>query len=233
MVSALVWGTRGRRFKSGRPDWTLQVVGVGRGGGISERMKDLLGPGEPLLTIPNVLSLLRLASVPFFIWLFVAHEEEIAVIIYGVGAWTDFFDGYIARKTNSVTELGKLLDPLADRVFIVALAIALVARDSLPWGLAAAVIARDVIVLALFPALEKRGVTRIRVNFTGKTATAALLIGLTLLAWSETEWPGHEGAGDIGLAFTVLGAVLYWVAGAMYARQALDGLREAKGPVSG
>src|ERR671918_764728 len=87
-----------------------------------------------LLTIPNLLSFGRLATVPVFVWLFVSGREDAAVILYAVAAWTDFFDGFIARRTHSVTELGKLLDPLADRVFIVALALALVARGTLAWG---------------------------------------------------------------------------------------------------
>jgi len=174
-----------------------------------------------LLTVPNVLSLLRLASVPVFVILFVTSREEAAVILYAAGAASDFLDGFIARRTQSVTELGKLLDPLADRIFIVALAVALVARDVLPLWLALVVIARDVLVLSLFPALESRGVERIRVNFVGKSATASLLAGLTLLAWSETTFGGSDASMPLGMALSVIGAVLYWVAGAMYAREAI------------
>lgn len=174
-----------------------------------------------LLTIPNVLSLLRLASVPVFIVLFVTSREEAAVILYAAGAASDFLDGFIARRTHTVTELGKLLDPLADRIFIVALAVALVAREVLPLWLALVVIARDVLVLSLFPALESRGIERIRVNFVGKTATASLLTGLTVLAWSETTFAGSGVATPLGMAFSVVGAILYWVAGALYAREAI------------
>jgi cardiolipin synthase len=119
-----------------------------------------------------------------------------------------------------------LLDPLADRVFILALAIALVARGTLPWWLATAVILRDVLVLMLFPILERKGMPRLQVNFTGKSATAALLFGLTWLALSETTFPGARVGDEIGLAFTILGAVLYWIAGAMYAREAARRLAE-------
>ena len=177
-----------------------------------------------VLTIPNVLSLIRLASVPVFIWLFVDDREEAAVIIFAAGAWTDFFDGYIARRTGSITQLGKLLDPLADRAVIVALAIALVATEALSLWLAATIVVRDVLVLSLFPALDRRGMRRIPVNFVGKTATALLLLGLTLMAWSETSWPLTDVFGDIGLVITVAGAALYWVAGYLYAREALGRL---------
>ncbi len=89
-------------------------------------------PQPSVVTIPNLLSGFRLASVPVFIALFVNGNEDAAVGLFAVAAWTDFFDGYLARKLNSVSELGKLLDPLADRVFIVALAVAMVAREALP-----------------------------------------------------------------------------------------------------
>lgn len=183
---------------------------------------------DRILTAPNVLSGLRLASVPLFVWLFVDGRENVAVIVYAAVAWTDFFDGYIARRTGTVTRLGQLLDPLADRVLIVALAIALVARDVLaPW-LAIGVIARDVLVLALWPLLERMGMRRIQVNFTGKTATAALLFGLTCMAWGETTFIWHDAGKDIGVPFVVVGAVLYWVAGIMYAVEARKRMTELK-----
>jgi cardiolipin synthase (CMP-forming) len=175
---------------------------------------------DRVLTVPNVLSALRLASVPVFIWLFATDRENAAVVLFGVAACTDFFDGYIARRLNQVSEIGKLLDPLADRIFIVALAIALVLRDVLPLWLFLVIVVRDASILIAFPLLEGRGVPRIRVNFTGKTATAFLLFGLTTLAWSETTFPLQRYADEIGMAFTLVGAVLYWVAAGMYAVQA-------------
>ena len=178
-----------------------------------------------ILSIPNVLSFIRLATVPVFIWLFVADETNLAVAIYAAGAWTDFFDGYIARRFNQVTELGKLLDPLADRVFIVALAVALVASDALPLWLALAIVARDVLLLAAFPFVDKRGIRRIRVTFAGKTATAALLCGLTLVAYSETTFPGADLVDEIGFAFVLGGAILYWITAFQYAREALVVMR--------
>ena len=184
-----------------------------------------------ILTVPNIISFARLATVPFFLWLWFAGSREVAVVIYAVGASTDFLDGFIARRTGSVSELGKLLDPLADRVFIVALAVALVGGGTLPWPLAVAVIARDVVILSLYPLVQKRGVPKIEVNFVGKSATAALLFGLTWLALSETEF-GWAGIGDeVGIAFVTLGAVLYWVAGGLYARVAIAGMKDGDGAV--
>ena len=198
MVSALVWGTRGRRFKSGRPD-DMDRIG----------------------TIPNILSFLRLASVPVFVVLFVGGRTDAAVILYAVGAWTDFFDGWIARRFDQVSELGKLLDPLADRVFIGALVVALVATDVLPLWVALVIIGRDVLILGLYPFVHRGAIKKIRVNFAGKCATAALLTGATCLAITETSltWDGWFEVP--GYALVGVGAVLYWVSGAMYAREAL------------
>lgn len=191
---------------------------------------DLAASEKRVWTLPNILSFLRLATVPFFVWLFVSGREEAAVILYGAGAWTDFFDGYLARRLNAVSELGKLLDPLADRVFIIALVVALLSRDTVPLWLALVILVRDAVLLVAFPVLERRGVERVRVNFTGKSATASLLFGLTLLAWSETSFAG-AGVGEwLGMSFTVFGALLYWVAAAMYAREALGKLSTGKGP---
>ena len=182
-----------------------------------------------ILTIPNVISFVRLATVPVFIWLFVSGYENAAVILYAAGAWSDFFDGYIARRTSSVTELGKLLDPLADRIFIAALVIALVVRRTLPWWVAVIILGRDLLVVSLFPYLERRKIQRIAVNRVGKTATASLLAGLTMLAYSETTFPGAGGFEIAGMIFTWVGAALYWAAGYLYAREALAKLRQLSG----
>jgi cardiolipin synthase (CMP-forming) len=180
---------------------------------------------DRILTIPNVLSVLRLSSVPVFVWLFLNDHRNAAVILYGIAAWSDFFDGLIARRFNQVSELGKLLDPLADRVFIVALAIALVGRGALPGWLAVAIVGRDVLLLCVFPLMERKKLPRIAVSFTGKTATAALLFGLTWLALSETTLLGNGIGEVVGISFTVFGAVLYWAAAGMYAKEALVNLR--------
>ena len=179
-----------------------------------------------ILSIPNVLSFVRLATVPVFIWLFVSDQKNLAVAIYAAGAWTDFFDGYLARRLNQVTELGKLLDPLADRIFIVALAVALVATEALPLWLALGIVARDVLLLGAFPFVDKKSVRRIRVTFAGKTATAALLFGLTLIAYSETTFPGANQPDEVGFAFVLGGAILYWITAFQYAREAMEVMKK-------
>lgn len=184
--------------------------------------------GTRVLTVPNVISFVRLATVPVFVWLFVSGRENAAVVLYIAGACSDFLDGYIARRLDQVSELGKLLDPLADRIFIAALVVALVVRETLPLWVALAIVGRDLLVVSLFPYLERRKIQRIAVNKVGKTATAALFTGLSMLAVSETTLPGSDGLAGIGLVLALLGAALYWAAGYLYAREALAKLQTLK-----
>ena len=186
------------------------------------------GDESRLLTVPNALSALRLALVPLFVWLFVTRREEAAVLLYGLGASTDWLDGYIARRTGQITELGRLLDPLADRTYIAALVVALTIRGVLPMWLAVGVVGRDALLLALFPLVDRKTTARLRVNLTGKTATASLLVGLTCLALSETSFGGRPWE-QIGLFLVVVGFVLYWISGIMYARAARASLRTGRG----
>jgi cardiolipin synthase (CMP-forming) len=222
--SALVWGTRGRRFKSGRPDLVDDPVPPAR----ASKTPQGAAISDGWLTVPNVLSGLRLATVPVFVGLFIAGHTNAAVIIYGCAAWTDFFDGLIARRLGQVSELGKFLDPLADRIYILALALMLVVKGTLVWWLALIVIARDVLVLSVYPMVGRRGLGKIPVNFAGKSATAFLLFGLTWLAVSATSVSWHRFAHQVGFALVVVGAVLYWVAAYMYAREVAVRLQAAK-----
>ncbi len=179
-------------------------------------------------TLPNAISVIRLSTVPLFLWLFTHEREDAAVGVFAAGAFTDFLDGFIARRTSSITELGRLLDPLADRIFIVSLTAALVARKAVPAWLAASVVGRDVLVLALWPVIERKRAARIRVSFVGKTATALLLVGLTSLAVGETSL-GREGrVFRFGLPLLVSGGVLYWGAALGYARAALARSRDPR-----
>jgi cardiolipin synthase len=177
------------------------------------------------LTVPNLLSGLRLATVPVFVTLFISGRTNAAVILYACAAWTDFFDGFIARHLGQVSELGKLLDPLADRVFILALTLMLVVKGTLAGWLAMTIVGRDVLVLAIYPLVGRRGLGQIPVNFTGKSATALLLFGLTWLAISATTVSWHRGAHTVGFLCVLVGAGLYWVAAFMYGREVAARLR--------
>ena len=176
---------------------------------------------HPVATVPNLISLLRLSAVPVFLWLFTHEREEAAVAVFGAGALTDFLDGYIARRTASTTELGKLIDPLADRLFIVALVGALVVRGAVPGWLALTLIGRDALLLGAWIVLERRRSERIPVSLTGKAATALLLAGLSCVALGETHLTSAAAARRVGIPTVVTGTFLYWAAAVGYARLAL------------
>ncbi|MGH2704806.1 MAG: CDP-alcohol phosphatidyltransferase family protein [Actinomycetota bacterium] len=180
-----------------------------------------------VLTVPNLISAARLCLVPILLWGFLTQRDMLGFVLLAVVGGTDWVDGYVARHTGQVSRLGKLLDPVADRVAIVAVLAALVARDAVPWPLGAAVIGRDVIVAIAFAVLETKGVQRIAVNFVGKAATLVLYAGMGLAAMSLVLPGRRPFASDVQTAAVVtisVGAVLYWIAGVLYVREirALD-----------
>jgi cardiolipin synthase len=186
---------------------------------------------DRVLTLPNLISAARLGLVPIFLWGFLTHRDVLGFVLLATVGGTDWVDGYVARHTGQVSRLGKLLDPVADRIAIVAVLAALVARKAVPWPLGAAVIGRDLIVAIAFAVLETKGVERIAVNFMGKTATLVLYAGMALAAGSLVL-PDRSLASDVRTAAVVIiaaGAVLYWIAGALYVREirALDRTRAA------
>ncbi len=161
-----------------------------------------------LWTIPNVLSFLRLGSVPVFVWLFVSGSEDAAVILYAVFAWTDFFDGVIARRFDQVSEIGKLLDPLADRIMIDAAVVLLWLDGRLPWPALAVILARDAVLIGGYRLVAGRGY-ELSVSLLGKTATWVLYAALTgvLASGGGTAWP--LWLFWAGLALAVAAAALY------------------------
>jgi cardiolipin synthase len=176
---------------------------------------------DAILTIPNAISAARLSTAPAFLWLFSHNREDAAVVVFGAGAFTDFLDGYIARRTGSVTNLGKLLDPLADRIFIATLVVGLATRGAIPVWLVVAVAGRDLLLLLAWPFVEGGRAARIPVSFIGKAATALLLVGLTWLALAETTFSWGLLGRRVGLPIVIAGASLYWAAAAGYARRVL------------
>lgn len=172
---------------------------------------------DQIWTIPNLISAARLLLVPAFIWAFLAGANVLGVVLLVVIGTTDWVDGFLARRLGQVSELGKLLDPLADRIAIVAVLVVFTVRGVLPPVLAGVLLLRDLLVAIAFPILEARGVERIPVNMTGKMATASIFVGLAALAVELASPKGFAPVAHVaGLAFLVLGAVLYWVATFFY-----------------
>ena len=133
-----------------------------------------------LWNVPNVISLIRLALIPVFIWLVAIAEYGWAGVLLGVIGSTDWIDGYLARRLGQVTEVGKFLDPLADRLAIIVAVIAGLISGVLPAGFAIALIVREVLIGIGAIYGWSRGVTKLDVRWLGKAATLLLYVSIAL-----------------------------------------------------
>ena len=171
-------------------------------------------------TVPNLLSVLRLLGVPLFLWLVLGPEANgwaIGVLVFG--GLSDYADGKIARRFNQSSRLGALLDPAADRLYILATISALAARGVIPIWLAVAVPGRDVLLALTLPVLNRHGYGPLPVNFVGKAATLNLLYAIPLLLLADSGGGVGTVAKAAGWAFTAWGTALYWWAGVLYVVQ--------------
>jgi cardiolipin synthase len=175
---------------------------------------------DRIVTIPNVLSVLRLLGVPLFLWLILGPEQDgWAIVVLAVAGFTDWADGQIARRMNQTSELGQLLDPVADRLYILATVFGLAMRDIIPWWLAIALPLRDLLLTLTLPILKRRGFTALPVHFLGKAATFNLLYAFPLLLLGDGDSTLNLLARVLGWAFVVWGLGLYYWAGVLYAVQ--------------
>jgi cardiolipin synthase (CMP-forming) len=182
-----------------------------------------------IFTIPNAVTILRLVGVPLFLYLFlVAERTGAATVVLAVGGMSDWIDGYLARRLKQVSRLGTLLDPLADRLYLVATVLALTVREVIPWQLTAALVAREAFLGICLLVLRRHGYGPLPVHYLGKAATFLLLgaFPLLLLAWCDTG--AQSVAGACGWALAWWGIVLYWCAAALYAGQVRGLVRAAR-----
>ncbi|MBT2498402.1 CDP-alcohol phosphatidyltransferase family protein [Agromyces sp. ISL-38] len=173
--------------------------------------------GSRIWTIPNALSMLRLALVPVFLVFIVRGDDIVALVVLVVASFTDLLDGYLARRLGQVTRLGQLLDPAADRLYIFAALIGLAARDLVPWWIVVLIVARDVFLLVLGVVLANHGYGPLPVHQLGKVATFALFFGLPVIMLGFAFPAVAPVSEPIGWAITLWGAFLYWWAGIIYA----------------
>ena len=178
-----------------------------------------------VLTVPNLLSFLRLALVPVFLTLIIQGNDGLALLVLVISSVTDFLDGLIARTFRQISRLGQLLDPAADRLFIFAALIGLAVREVIPWWLLAVIVGRDVMLLGIGIVLANFGFGPLPVHHLGKVATLCLFYALPILmlgqAFPDVAWI----ADPLGWAFALWGAFLYWWAGAVYLIEAVRVVR--------
>lgn len=166
---------------------------------------------DRVLTWPNLLSALRLVLVPVFLWLILVDQNLLAFAILAFSSFTDWLDGFLARKLNQSSRLGQLLDPAADRLFILASLVGLAATSQVPWWLVFVVVARDVLLFFTLPFLAQVGYGPLPVNYTGKAGTFALLYAFPLLLLPSVLPQGFAvWIYPIAWAFAFWGIWLYW-----------------------
>src|SRR3954451_16439267 len=170
------------------------------------------GPRSDLVwTVPNLLSALRLLGVPVFLWLVLGPEADgWAVALLVVSGITDWLDGFLARRWDQRSVLGQLLDPIADRLYLLAVVVGLALRDFIPWWLAVLRRLRDVLLWGLVPLLRTRVYSILPVHFIGKAATFCLLYAFPLLFLGEGDSSAAMLARVFGWAFAYWGIGLYW-----------------------
>lgn len=178
------------------------------------------------MTVPNLISLLRIVSIPFISLLIAQHKMVAALIVLAISAASDSLDGIIARKWNQVSKIGQILDPIADRLLIFCSILALGWAGIIPWWMLFIVGLRDFILLVLIFVLAQHDYGPLPVHFVGKAGTALLMISITAIIFADL-WNNmftqvlHLAA----LAAGIWGVALYWIAGYIYIRQGIALLR--------
>ncbi len=171
-----------------------------------------------------MISFARLAGVPVFLWLVLGLRTQTgdwwALGLLAAAGLSDWLDGKIARAMNQQSRIGELLDPAADRLYIVATIVALAIRGIIGWWLVAALAARELMLGVVLLALRRRGYGPLHVSFVGKAATLCLLYAFPLLFVGSHPTSYAVVARVFGWAFAIWGTALYWWAAVLYVRQA-------------
>src|SRR3954469_9881202 len=150
-----------------------------------------------IVTVPNLISVVRLACAPVFVWLLADdHLLEAAALLAVLGA-SDWVDGWIARRFDQSSDLGKVLDPVADRILLLVAAVALLVQGSVPLVVGMLVLVRELLVSVAVLALAAAGARRIDVQWVGKAGTLALMFAFPLYLWADAI---HGDAHDLVLA---------------------------------
>jgi len=187
---------------------------------------------DRILTVPNLITAVRLACVPLFCWLlFGAHRQTAAAVLLAVLGASDFLDGYAARRWNQVSTLGKVLDPTADRVLVGTAVISVVVHGAVPLWFGLATLVREVLVSVTVLVLAALGAERIDVLWVGKAGTFGLMFAYPafLLAHGTADW--QHPVEIVAWLCAVPGLTLAWIAACFYipaARRALSAGRAAR-----
>ncbi len=176
---------------------------------------------DRVFTVANGITAVRLLGLPLFIWLAAFVEAYgVAFLVLTLVGTTDWVDGYVARRFDQVTKLGKLIDPLIDRAMLATAGLTLLAIGFIPWWIVAAFVVRDVVLLVVGYVMFSGSNPNIPVSNLGKFATACLLIGVPAFLLGHMDWSANDGFLVAAYAFSIVGIVAYYVAGWRYAQAA-------------
>ena len=184
---------------------------------------------DRIFTVPNVVTMVRLLCIPLFVWLlFGAYEQTAAAILLAVLGATDWVDGYVARRFGQVTTLGKVLDPMADRLLVGTAVISILVYGAVPLWFGIATIAREVLVSVMVLALASLGAARIDVLWVGKAGTFGLMFAYPtfLLGYGDASW--QEPIKVIAWVTGIVGLALAWYAAGSYIGPARKALRDGR-----
>jgi cardiolipin synthase len=190
-------------------------------------------PVEPaadrILTVPNVISVIRLLCVPLFLYLLFGRDNRAAAawLLAALGA-TDWVDGYIARRWNQVSELGKVLDPVADRVMLIVGIVAIMIDGSVPVAIAVLALGREALVSIATLALAAMGAKRVDVTWEGKSGTFFLMFAFPLFLAGNSTLGWADAAEVLAWACAIPGLVLGYYSLWLYVPLALEALRDGR-----
>jgi cardiolipin synthase len=185
--------------------------------------------GGGILTLPNVITLVRLACLPVFLWLLFGVEDRAAAawLLAALGV-TDWVDGYLARHLHQVSEVGKVLDPVADRLLFLVGAGGILIDGSVPTWFAVVVLVREALVGGATLILAAMGARRIDVTWFGKAGTFCLMMAFPLFLASESDLSWADTAEVLAWATGIPGLVLSLYAAVLYVPLARRALAEGR-----
>jgi cardiolipin synthase len=171
-------------------------------------------------TIPNIISFTRLAGIPLLIYYGLYEQNDlVAFWVFAVASFTDWLDGFLARKLNQFSKLGEVLDPVADRLYILTAIGVLLARGLLPLIAVVLILAREVWLARLQMRNRKLGFEPPKVHYVGKAGTLLLLYSLPAIFLGNLDFAYAGFFNYLGNAFLWWGIGTYWVAGFLYRNQ--------------
>jgi cardiolipin synthase len=190
---------------------------------------------DRVLTIPNVISVARLLCVPVFLWLlFVADERVAAATLLALLGITDFVDGWVARRFDQVSELGKVLDPVADRTVLIVGVGGIIVAGAAPWWFSALVVARELLVAGMMVVATAFGMKRFDVSWWGKAGTFGLFLAFPLFLLASAGDGGIYGLAALAAwCIGIPALAIHWYAAATYVPRVRDALREGRKGRSG